>query len=277
MTVKYNLPPGRMPQGLVQVKPFNPAASAYFAAVTAAGGTISPARQLIYNTLFTQLAAAGAQPFMCSLPILAAENTQSALVDLITLQTMTPVNAPTFTADQGYAGNGTNSYVNTNYTAASPYTTNVATIGVYTRTNRTAGQPYANFGADALDSGGPTTQMFPVYTDGKAYSYVNGSVFAGVPSSPNAQGNWMVVRTGATATSLRRNQVQLAAENDLAIGPPLHSFFIGACPDNTGIATNFSTDQNAAAVVGAFPTIVMADAVAAAINGYMTAIGANVY
>src|SRR5215475_13378729 len=83
---------------------FDPGASSYFAAVTAEGGTISASRQVLYNDLFTSLRSAGLLAKLDRLGIFAAENTTTARIDLVNPSlSVTIVNAPTFTVDQGYA------------------------------------------------------------------------------------------------------------------------------------------------------------------------------
>jgi len=81
--------------------------------------------------------------------VLAAHDEQAARLNWITpaSYTLSAVNSPTFTADQGFAGNGTTSYLDTTWDAAtnaSTFTQNDGRIGAY---SRNAGGNSAGFGA----------------------------------------------------------------------------------------------------------------------------------
>lgn len=89
------------------------------AAVVAAGGSVSGGRETLLRAFIDGCLEDGVWHLIERLWILAAENTQSALIDLVALTAATPTNSPTFTTDRGYAGNGINSYLDTNF---NPYT-----------------------------------------------------------------------------------------------------------------------------------------------------------
>lgn len=95
---------------------------AWIAAVVTAGGTVSSPRQLLVDALIIDLKADGIWSKLDRLWIFAAENSQSALVDLKALATASAVNTPTFTVDDGYTGNGTSAYILSNFnpTSGSP-------------------------------------------------------------------------------------------------------------------------------------------------------------
>jgi hypothetical protein len=67
------------------------------------------------------------------------ETAESGLKNLVKrLHDATPVNAPTFTALEGYQGNGSDQYINCNYIASTQgaaYQLNSASAGIYSRTN----------------------------------------------------------------------------------------------------------------------------------------------
>jgi hypothetical protein len=89
------------------------ATTAWVNAVVAAGGSVSGARQTAVDNLIVGLKTdslfGGSK--VGGLWVLRAENTQSALIDLIALAVATPVASPSFTIDAGYTFNGSNSYL----------------------------------------------------------------------------------------------------------------------------------------------------------------------
>lgn len=105
---------------------FDAATTAWVAAVVGNGGTVSAGRQTIVNDLIVGLKADSVWTKFDRLPIFAAENQPSALTDLVSLTLMTAAAAPTFTVDRGYTGNGSSSYVNSNF---NPFTSGVNWTG----------------------------------------------------------------------------------------------------------------------------------------------------
>jgi hypothetical protein len=117
----------------------DPDAARWISAV-GAGNVSQPRGALISNTI-RELKAAGVWSDLDWLPVLAAENAASALVDWKARKTMTAINSPTFTADRGYAFDGSTNYLWTGFT---PSTDSVAAtgtsfmLGAYERTNVSA-------------------------------------------------------------------------------------------------------------------------------------------
>jgi len=96
-----------------------------------------PRGRLISDTI-CELKAANVWAALDFLPVLAAENAASALVDWKARKTMTATNSPAFTADRGYEFNGTTNYINTAFLPGTDATAATGTsqmIGVYERTN----------------------------------------------------------------------------------------------------------------------------------------------
>src|SRR5690606_35810663 len=93
------------------------------------------ARQLLINTTITNLIAAGLWPKLDVLYLLAAADEQAARLNWKNPGTFTctAVNSPTFTADRGFAGDGSTSYLDTNFNISSAsgrlYEQNSAHIG----------------------------------------------------------------------------------------------------------------------------------------------------
>ena len=112
----------------------------------------NPAQQTIYavDAFFKQLRADG-NLLLDYFFLFAQDQQANARIDLInpTLYSVTEHNAPTWTANQGYTGNGTNMYLSANYidsVNAVNVGLNSETMGCYTRNIITA-HTYWNMGA----------------------------------------------------------------------------------------------------------------------------------
>jgi len=99
--------------------PLDAATIAWAGAVVGMGGTVSDARKTIDNNLIVGLKTDGVWDKLDRLWLLAAENTQSALVDIIAADTSAAVvGAPTFTTDRGFTFSGTSDCINTGFNPA---------------------------------------------------------------------------------------------------------------------------------------------------------------
>lgn len=124
---------------------FDSATTAWASAVVTAGGTVSGTRKTLVDALIVGLKSDGIWTKIDRLWIFAAENSQSALIDLVVLTQATAVSSPTFTIDRGYAGNGSSAYIDSNFnpTSGSPnYTQNSASYFVWNNTSGLVGSPW---------------------------------------------------------------------------------------------------------------------------------------
>jgi hypothetical protein len=101
---------------------------------TAQGYTLpSASQQVLQNQLVVDLKAAGVWSKLDTFAVFATDgDSDFALIDWIRLTDYTAVNSPTFTTNEGFQGNGTSSYINTNYnpsTSGVNYTLNDACFG----------------------------------------------------------------------------------------------------------------------------------------------------
>jgi hypothetical protein len=132
--------------------------------------------------------------------ILAAANNTDAQLNLCNLgsHTITEVNAPTFTAFRGYAANGVNSYLNTNYSPANDgvnLVSNNSSYGFYSRTSRGVGtsvnlgsRNIAGFSAflyQFANNGGDYIGLSQATTGAKATTTTKGFFITSRPSSSN--------------------------------------------------------------------------------------------
>lgn len=258
------------------------AASAFFSAVAAAGGTISAGRQTLYTNMFNSLVSVGLLTKLERLGILAAENAATAKVDLVnpSLQ-ITLVNAPVFTVDQGYASvSGTISYINTGAIPGSltKFTQNDAMFGVGTLSTRAVGQDLVIIGTKNM-SGGSNLYLWNS-ADGAIYNANGASIFGGSGAHPaaNVKGLWASNRTGAGAQALFRNGTSVLT-NTNASGVPAEAqpFLLGAWRNADNSIFSYDTGIVSAYFIGQSLTAPEMTSLATIINTYMTAIGSPLF
>lgn len=244
-------------------------------AVVANGGTVSAGRLDIVSAFIVTEKASGCWALTDDYWGFWAENEIQALTSLKQRRLATAVNSPTFTADRGYAFNGTTQYLDTGFipsTHAVAMTGTNLRIGVYERTN---------VGANGVAAG--------------AYNSVTQSVML----TPRISGNITRARlnssdgeTGATITDSRglkaaqRNGTAYAAYNNgspLALSTPSSTgsnlptvdIYIGAY-NNAGSAAGFRAVSTGFAVVGGPLSDAQELAQYNAVQAWATAVGAQV-
>jgi hypothetical protein len=169
---------------------------------------------------------------------------------------MTPVNAPTFTAGMGYAGNGTTSYLNTGFipsTHGVNYTLNSACVGFFSRTVGLGGRDTGAGVVTALPTL-PMAQVIADFGDGNAYGAVNseaGTFISGL--NGGASGLWMASRTNAAAVALYKNGSALLTGATASNGIPTNAIFLGTNNGNGGstMPGGFTTRQYTMEFIGA--------------------------
>lgn len=251
---------------------FDPAASAYFTAVVSAGGSVSTARKTLYNNLFLSLRAISSDLSKFNrLWIFAAENTQSALLDLVRLQTATAVLAPTFTVDRGYTMNSPGGqYVDTGYTPAtsSPTTLqNSAFLAAYTNVVGSSGASGVGTPAGTF----PQMEMVAPFTDGQFHAQINDSGFGGSAfGSGLTTGLFLADRIDANNVVLALNGSDLGTSVDTSTGIPTgNSIHIG---DANPVETE---SRFAMTAIGVSLGSSGRANFSSAITTYLTAVGAN--
>jgi hypothetical protein len=95
----------------------------------------SAGQQTLQNQLVVDLKDGGIWSKLDTFGVFATDgDSDFALIDWIRLSDYTAFNSPTFTTNQGFQGNGTSAYINTNYNAQSDgtnYTVNNASTGFW--------------------------------------------------------------------------------------------------------------------------------------------------
>lgn len=232
--------------------------------------TVKPSvdRQRLYSTTILALKQAGVWNKLDMLQVYAAHDEQAARVDWkLPSRVASAVSAPTFTMDRGFNGNGTSSYVDTNYnpsTAGINYTLNSATIGVWSLTQGTSSNGIFGW------SDGTNRAFINARND---YSATDARINQGSPPTffnSDGRGLFTGVRTGAGARQVYRNASLLGSDSTSSTAIPNGSWGVDRIS-----AAGFASVQVAASFAASGLTASEVAAVHAALSAYMTAVGAQ--
>jgi len=199
---------------------FTTAAAGYDAATEAiaAAFTTPPttARKNLIDAAVVALKAAGVWDKIDLLEVDAAADSQAALINWKNPAGATgvAVNSPTFTADSGFTGNGSSSYIDTSF--------NPATMGVnYTQNlccafawSLTAGQSVRGIIGNSASS----IVLLPRSASDLSEARVNAtSASTNVPASTDGTGLWSINRTAGTTQQFYRNATLLSSGTNSSI------------------------------------------------------------
>jgi len=185
---------------------------------------------------------------------------------------ITEVNSPTFTAKQGYTGNGTSSYLNANYNTNSGtnYTQDSASIGGYQRTNA------VGFFALIANWSGTSpvidAHCYPRHTGDLQLCKVNAAT-GGNKTNTDSRGFFSSVRPDSANIVPYKNGVSLGATAVASTGKPNVVLYILARNGN-GTADSFNAGQAAAAYSG--NGVIDQAKLYTRVQNYMTRIAAQV-
>lgn len=240
----------------------------WVAAVVSAGGSVSAGRRAEVDTLIAGMKSAGVWTKLDRLWLLAAENTQSALVDLVARDLASAVGAPTFTTDVGYTF-ASGKYIDTNYNPTSDainYTQNSASAGAWCNSVDTTN--YASlFGA--YTTGGDQCNILSAVTAWQ--SYANDSSGAYYGDIATGMVHWS--RTASNAHKIFRNGGTGVSSAVTTGGLVNCNVFIGARNNNGGGGDCTSTNQISAAVFGGALSDAEVGSFYTVLRAYMTAVG----
>jgi hypothetical protein len=248
--------------------------TAFLARASGLSGTETAA----YKALINGLVADGNFALLDALYILATNTAATAALNLISTSfSLTAVNAPTFTADAGYAGNGSNAYLDTGYipTGSLNWKLGSSSLGLAIPTNDTAANTYGEIGTQS--SGGSTAdRLLPSYSLTTYASF--GAATDTTTSATTSRGMWGGAQTSSTATAIYHNgsATPIASGSNTVTTLPNVSFTI--LGSNNGVGVNYaSLRQVSAAWIGGGLTGAQYLQIANRINAYLTALGINVY
>jgi len=236
--------------------------------------TPSDARQIIINDLVVQLKDDGNWDKLDTLWVMAAHDSQAGRLDWKdpsgTL--LTRINTPTFTADQGYLGDGSTSYLETGWNAQTQsvnFTQNDASFGIYLRTD---------LSEDRNDMGAlASSPLYRGYINSRAFGvsqvFLNTSGSAGSPAISDSLGTISGKRTGASAGDTLQNGVSLGTNTNVSEAIPSLAPYI-LTRNNGGAPLGFSNKQASMVFYGSggINHLTFHNA----FNAYMTSLGTNV-
>lgn len=186
----------------------------------------------------------------------------------------TAYNAPTFTAYEGFTGNGTTQYIDCNWNPSANgvnYTQNSASAWTYVRNN---------VQEDRYIFGCTNAISYSIFrarsTANTAILYLNSAATARSMASVDSRGLWAVMRTSVTANNFVKNGV---ITNNAALnsnGVPNANMFVMAY-NNNGSAAGWSTNQVSCFFAGAGLSQSQITGITNIINICMTSMGKNVF
>lgn len=180
----------------------------------------------------------------------------------------------TFTASRGFNGNGSSTYVNTNFnpSAAAKYTVNSATIIMGCLTSDTTGGLYSN---GVLQSG--TYSYITPLRSNLVYATVNSTNFNVTGASSNSKGYFAGIRTSATNNNVFRNKTMTSVTDNSNISPN-GNFWVGGINyiDGGGIIFRANNYQYNVFFAGSALTQEEYNHFIDDIEGYMSSVGAQI-
>jgi len=202
------------------------------------------ARKILINDFIVTLKNDGNWEELDVLVVLAAADSQAALLDFKNLSDGALVNAPTFVADRGFTGDGATSYINSQFnptTDAVKFTQNDASAGCYLRTdNQTVAYSMGLVKITTAEGTGIIPRTGADQSINRLNSDTNHTI-----ASANSLGLFSMNRTGAALFQDLKNGADAGTEVDTSQAFENGNFFhLARNVVGTG-ASNFDDRQQA--------------------------------
>lgn len=243
-------------------------------AVGNAGGTVSAARRVLVDAFVVGLKADGLWTKLDRLWLHAAENEPSALLDLIVNDLAVTVNAPTFTMDRGYTGDGATNYIDTTYnpsTDAINYVLDSASFGAWVVS---VDAVIVHMLLGATTAADDTCQIY--YLDGTAWvGDINQNAGSGNVFSTNfgsGPGMLLLSRTASNAYAIYGNGGSKNTDATASGAVPNCKFFVLA-RSSANAPNNYGAHQVAASYFGGGLSDADVANFYSRLRTYMTAVG----
>ena len=253
--------------------------TAWIAQVVTNGGTVSDARAAVVDEFIRGLKADGLWTKQERLWLLAAENSQSALTDIVGLTLAIANGSPTFTTDQGYTGvdASTTVYLDTGWNppGATLFAQDSAHISIYSNTNTTSsasgGCPYG------LTFQPAQIGIFIRYSDGTLRPRINDTTLSTNATNADSRGFYIVNRDTSTTEQVYKNGVNYAS-NGTTSAPDTSTdniFILAGNSSNSGPVSPAFGSAIQVSMAGLGSSLSAADAVNfyKRVRSYVTAIG----
>lgn len=226
------------------------------------------ARKVLMNTLIKTLKTAELWTKFDTLHLIAAADAQAGQRNWIgDVFNLTPVNGPTFTADRGYAGNGSSSYLSIGM--------NLSLGGLKASQNTNGGGVWINTstGATTTDMGGSDWSLGGMSSPGNAgFRNANGTAQSVAAPTASDIGLWQSSRQAAGSYSTMKNGSVLTTPATIAGTFSSPAMYLCCRSDGASTPIVFSLRRVAASYFGNF-TVADNLAIYDALNTYLTAIG----
>lgn len=241
-------------------------------------GTPPSGRKAQIEKLIVALKTAGVWAKLDALYLLAAHDAQAARRNWVADQyNLTAISSPTFTADRGYAGDGSAAYLDTNFnptTAVSPkFTQNSAHLSVWDRSTRAANNTSNEIGI--RDGTTSSSHIHVNFTALGAVARLNHGTTGNLQGAvTNGSGHTLATRSASNAEDLYKNGASINTQGTASAAPANTSVLVLARNLVGTGAENFSADQIAAASIGSNLSAGEITAFYNALNTYLQAVGA---
>lgn len=249
--------------------------NSWASAVVANGGSVSDARFALIVTFVSTLMDADIWSLTDDFFPLVAENEAQALTSLKQRRLATVTAAATFTADAGYAFNGTTQFINTGFIPSShagSMTGSNMRASVYERTNVGS----SGYAIGTSDSGTRNLGIIPRNAGGALQFTANAGLTTYATGITDSRGLSVASRTAAGVFEAYKNgaSVGTASPSNASV-LPTRAIYIGA-RNNAGNADLFRASTIGWATVGASLSAAQELAYYNALQTFMTAVGAQV-
>lgn len=229
-------------------------------------------RKRIINNLIKRLKADGQWNLLDVIWIFAAHNQQASRLNWKSPDnfTLTEVNTPTWTKDNGYTGNSSNMYLDTGWDISNNgvnATQNSTCIGIYSRTD--SATSVISIGSTTAGNG----NTLNLRTGGTTLGRRVNSAAVNAGSNAASLGLHYAYRTGSVNTIVGKNGSDINTSASTSVAVSSNDIYI-LCNNADGTAGQFSGRQYSMAFIGSgsINNLLLFNA----IEEYMDAIGAGV-
>lgn len=237
---------------------------------------LTPIRKLLYDRMIRSLVASGVWQKLDVLYVFAAPDNTTALTNLVSssFSGIISGHVPTFTADQGFTGNGSSAYIDSQFvpsTAGGNFTQNNCHISFWDLSSRTVANAGIHMGTIGSSVG--NTQAAANFTANEFLIQMTAGASANV-SEANAQGHHIASRTDSSNMLGYKNGAQALTSATASNGLSDHSILILCRNSSVNTAQQFTSDEIASASIGGGLSSSDSLVLYTALQRYLHAIGA---
>ncbi|MER8602802.1 hypothetical protein NKH48_03270 [Mesorhizobium sp. M1233] len=257
---------------LVRHRNFSAEAQALFARFTTPP---TSARKTAINNLIVSLKAAGVWAKLDAFYVLAAADAQAARLNWKPAPAfnLSVVGSPTFTADRGYAGNGTTAYLDTGFdpaVAAGNYSQNSAHLAVWNNTSRVQNSTVA---LGVRNNAQTEFAALLPFTGTTTLARLNSAVGGTPANNASSLGHFIANRSASNAVQIYKDGAAIGSNASASVSLLGGSIFIGG-ENRVGVGLlSGSTDQFGSDSIGGSLSAGEVAAYRAALLTYMQSVG----